>query len=336
MDSSPKVLQSRKSAHFNRWSRGAIVSVVFVILVLVALCLALLKLPNPPKVEWLGPRSFANQSKGPLAAMKRGMFKLPVVGTWWRRYQARKPKVWLSSSLLMISTNDWEHITLGPPTSINTNGVRAWVLSAAELKAFQPSLTYLLASTRSLPPPMRLGIDGMNIQNMRIIQPPQIAMIAPPRMVRQTSPIGPNPMPPRTLDELHAIVSSQVPFPPAQINGMIPPPRFTAPFSAPIPTKFLLDCVPESLPSSVKLSLRLTMSYLITPPAGTPPVNFAPACRATIPNNGALVIDGGPARDPYGRDYFVVITAQTWDGNPPPVIMAPVLQSYEMQLPAKP
>jgi hypothetical protein len=59
----------------------------------------------------------------------------------WRRYWNSRPQILIDSSLLAISAGVTEPAGLATPVATNANGMRAWILSAAELSTFQQRLT---------------------------------------------------------------------------------------------------------------------------------------------------------------------------------------------------
>jgi hypothetical protein len=121
----------RSNRHCRR--RLAVAALGVVLLVLTVL-LTLPSRPVPP-FEWLTQTEMARLTQpGPLTRLKDKVINLTA--PLWRRYWNRQPQILVDSRLLTLSDAGTDHTGLGTPVATNTDGMRAWILSPAELSGF--------------------------------------------------------------------------------------------------------------------------------------------------------------------------------------------------------
>jgi len=105
-----------------------------VLLLIVALLFALDSRPVPP-FAWLTQAEMARLTQpGPLTRLKDKVVILTA--PLWRHYWNRQPQILIDSRLLTLSAAATDQTGLGAPVATNTNGMRAWILSRAEMSTF--------------------------------------------------------------------------------------------------------------------------------------------------------------------------------------------------------
>jgi hypothetical protein len=111
----------------------------FVLIAVAALLLlsllVVVLIPSEPQLTWLTPAELAHATKtSELTIVKRKLINLTA--PLWRWYHSNRRSIQIRSNFLTLSTTASEQMGLGPPTTNNADGLRAWILSPAELKAF--------------------------------------------------------------------------------------------------------------------------------------------------------------------------------------------------------
>lgn len=95
--------------------------------------------PSGDKVVWLTPAQLARiNQRGPLTRAKDRL--MHWTAPLWKFYWRSRPQILIDSSLLTLSAAAAEQTSLGAPVAANIDGMRAWILSPAELSAFQQRL----------------------------------------------------------------------------------------------------------------------------------------------------------------------------------------------------
>jgi len=88
-----------------------------------------------PAVAWLTQAEMARRTQpGPLTRLKDKVISLTA--PLWRRYWNTQPQILIDSRLLTLSAAAADRTGLGAPVSTNTDDMRAWILSSAELSSF--------------------------------------------------------------------------------------------------------------------------------------------------------------------------------------------------------
>jgi hypothetical protein len=104
-----------------------------VVLLVITVLLTLPLRPVPP-FAWLTDAEMARLTQpGPLTRLKDKV--VIVTAPLWRHYWNRQPQILIDSRLLTLSAAAADQTGLGAPTATNTNGMRAWSLSPAELSS---------------------------------------------------------------------------------------------------------------------------------------------------------------------------------------------------------
>ncbi len=83
-----------------------------------------------------------------------------------------------------------------------------------------------------------------------------------------------------------------------------------------IPVGTVVDLLPKAFGESVRIMTRVTLTEVSGKASdGMPDIqtNLAVACRATIPNGGALVLDSGNADKTSGKNYWLIFTPSLVD-----------------------
>ncbi len=116
----------------NRHVRRRLSFVVLGVLLLVVILFSTLpSRPGPPFV-WLTQEEMARLTPaGPLAQLKDKVISLTA--PLWRRYWNTQPQILIDSRLLTLSAAAADQTGLGAPVAASRDGLRAWVLSPAEL-----------------------------------------------------------------------------------------------------------------------------------------------------------------------------------------------------------
>jgi hypothetical protein len=116
-----------------RHVRRRISFVVLLLLLVVILFSTLPSRPDPPFL-WLTPEEMARLTQaGPLAKLKDKVITLTE--PLWRRYWNTRPQILIDSRLLMLSAAAADQTGLGAPVAASSDGMRAWILSPAELSS---------------------------------------------------------------------------------------------------------------------------------------------------------------------------------------------------------
>jgi hypothetical protein len=79
---------------------------------------------------------------------------------------------------------------------------------------------------------------------------------------------------------------------------------------------FTMDVGGKAVFSSVKMSLGITMTKVVSGTGKgllTLQTNLATGCEVVLPDNGAVVIDGGAARNDGGKGYWFVVSPSVRD-----------------------
>jgi len=146
----------RKRRRVRRFVLIAIAALLLLALLVVVL------IPSESQVTWLTPAELAHATKpSPLTAIKRKLiiFTAPL----WRWYRSSRRTIQIKSNFLTLSTTTSEQIGLGAPTTTNADGLRAWILSPAELTAFQQRLKTLPGASVTASPTIQTA-DGSPAQ----------------------------------------------------------------------------------------------------------------------------------------------------------------------------
>lgn len=113
--------------------------------------LVVVLIPSEPQVTWLTPAELAHATKpSPLVTIKRKLINLTA--PLWRWYRSNRRSIQISSNFLTLSTAAAEQTGLGAPTTTNADGLRAWILSPAELNALRQRLKTLPGASVSSAP----------------------------------------------------------------------------------------------------------------------------------------------------------------------------------------
>jgi len=95
--------------------------------------------PPDGKVVWLRPDELARiENGGPLARIRDKLMQWTA--PLWKSYWSSQPQILIDSSLLTFSAAETDQTGLGAPVATNRDGMRAWILSSAELSAFRQRL----------------------------------------------------------------------------------------------------------------------------------------------------------------------------------------------------
>jgi hypothetical protein len=109
------------------------------VLLLAAILFVALTAAFEKKVVWLTPTELARSTRaGPFTQLKQKLASLTPSFVW--RFWRRQPAIQIDSSLLTLSAAAAAQTGLGVPVATNANGMRAWILSPAELDALQQRL----------------------------------------------------------------------------------------------------------------------------------------------------------------------------------------------------
>ncbi len=181
------------------------------------------------KVAWLTPAELAQASKpGLLTQWRRKAMNLTA--PLWRWYQPRRRVVSISSTVLTLPPAAAAQLSLGPPAAADTNGMRIWILSPAELVTVQQRLTSQSGAdilAKSILP----TVDGLQVYlnnstppstvrgGPTVYIPPIVWLAVTPRIVS------------RSVNLTVAITAIQSPFAPA-----MPQTNVTPGFRASLPT----------------------------------------------------------------------------------------------------
>jgi hypothetical protein len=118
--------------------------------------------PSESQVTWLTLAELAHATKpGPLTIIKHKLINLTA--PLWRWYHSNRRSIYISSNFLILSTAAAEQTGLGAPTTTNADGLRAWILSPAELDAFRQRLKTLPGASNSFAPAFQTA-DGSPAQ----------------------------------------------------------------------------------------------------------------------------------------------------------------------------
>jgi hypothetical protein len=119
---------------YRRGRRRFTLALLGVLLLVIVLFLLLASKPVTP-FAWLTQAEMARLTQaGPLTRLKDKVMILTA--PLWRRYWNRRPQILIDSRLLTLSTAAAEQTGLGAPVATNSDGMRAWILSPAELSSF--------------------------------------------------------------------------------------------------------------------------------------------------------------------------------------------------------
>jgi len=81
----------------------------------------------------------------------------------------------------------------------------------------------------------------------------------------------------------------------------------------------LVYLTPKTISSSVRIVVGATYSRSIARPNPVVTTNFVVNCRVVIPDDGALVVDGGDAPDSTGVHYWLIISPTILDARGKPL-----------------
>ena len=84
----------------------------------------------------------------------------------------------------------------------------------------------------------------------------------------------------------------------------------------------VIDVEAKTMFSSIKTSVGVTATELTNPSDHSLPkikINLTAACQTLVLNNGALVIDGGTARDGKGNGYWIMVSPSALDAKGKPL-----------------
>ena len=85
-----------------------------------------------PSFTWLTPAEMTRLTRaGPMTRLKDKVISLSA--PLWRRYWNTQPQILIDSSQWTLSAAASDQTGLGAPVATDTNGMRAWILSSAEL-----------------------------------------------------------------------------------------------------------------------------------------------------------------------------------------------------------
>ena len=95
--------------------------------------------PPGEKLVWLTPGELARINQGgPLGRIKDKLMQWTA--PLWKSYWNRQPQILIDSSLLKLSAASADQTGLGAAVATNSDGMRAWILSPAELSTLQQRL----------------------------------------------------------------------------------------------------------------------------------------------------------------------------------------------------
>lgn len=136
MDSNPES-PAQVSAPFNRHRRTTFKLGFIALSVLLLALIFFFGTPTPPddKVVWLTVGELARTKQGtPFRRMKDKL--MDRIAAHWKSFWSSRPQILIDSRLLTLSKAAADQTGLGSPIATNSDGARAWILSAAELSRF--------------------------------------------------------------------------------------------------------------------------------------------------------------------------------------------------------
>ncbi len=119
------------------WPR--LIAIATGLLCLVALALLLFTAISGERIIWLTPKQFSQSTQGgPLTKLKWKLVNRIPMFVW--RIWPTKPSVRVDASLMTVTEAGVRQLHWGAPAATNGAGMRAWILSSAELVALQAQL----------------------------------------------------------------------------------------------------------------------------------------------------------------------------------------------------
>jgi len=131
--------QNSPKAPISRGKKFRLVLIGFALVGIIAM-LVLVLIPSPgSQIAWMTPEQFSNATKvGPLTRLKYRVKDLtaPI----WRRFIKNRPSIAIDTSVWTLNNLKSGELSPGITTTTNAGGQLAWVISQAELEAFQKRL----------------------------------------------------------------------------------------------------------------------------------------------------------------------------------------------------
>ena len=160
------------ATHGRRTALRLVVAAVGVLLLAIVLFFAL-TISSGQKVVWLTSTDL-NQSgrAGLFTGLKQKVARLVPQFVW--RFWWNRPQINIDSSLLIIPAAAAEPTGLSAPAATNASGMRAWILSPAELNAFRQQLK-TLSDVENLGVPPHVTIFDDRPTRWRVNKPVQVA-----------------------------------------------------------------------------------------------------------------------------------------------------------------
>jgi len=126
----------RKPSRRRGFKLGTIASGVFLLAIILFFAIST---PPDDKVVWLTYGELARIKQGGLLARIKDKL-MQWTAPLWKSYWNSQPQILIDSSLLRFPAAASDQTDLGASVATNTDGMRAWILSPAELSAFRQRL----------------------------------------------------------------------------------------------------------------------------------------------------------------------------------------------------
>ncbi len=277
--------------------------VVGTVALLLAAALLISLTGREQRVVWLSPTQLAQSTRGGLfAQLKQKLVRLMPAFVW--RFWRTKPQVLINCDLERLSEEAVKQTGLGTPVATNASGMRAWVLSPAELSAFRQRLLTIPGVERLSSPRVLTASGGQARVSVGQAAPAAKKAVASSVKVDLKPKPDSNSVIPVVAVTATEAVASPMPVAGSAVQGAL-----------------TVDLTPKYVSGSIKLVVGVTATEAVTSPSDNYVylrTNFSAACRVTLQNVGGLVVDGGNAQDAGGTSYWIIICPMLLDsrGNP--------------------
>jgi hypothetical protein len=230
---------------------------------------------------WLTPAQLARATQaGPLTKLKLKVARLvaPLGLLNWRF----RPNILTRSTLMTLTTDAVQRAGLPSASSAtNADGTRVWILSAAELNVLQQRL-------KLTPPASVLGAASVTSLSGR----------------QATVFVGDNTSSAKSGARLAGVVN--------RVGGSRAQQSHLEQFG------LRVDLNPKYVSGAIKVMLGATATQRMETDPAIFRTNLAVACRAIVPNAGALLVDTGETPASSGTNYWLIVSPTAVDsrGNP--------------------
>jgi hypothetical protein len=197
---------------------------------------------------------------------------------WLHRYYGLRPNIKIEAKLMVIPRDATMPGVLGAPIVTNADGTRAWILSSPELLSLRQNLNSNQHIAVQFAPIIQTG-NGMQAR----------------MSMGQSIPLGPTNRQP--------VVAGR------KANASW------------INVGLSIDVMPQAVSGSVRLPLIITSTELAGPAITGGPIlrtNFSVACRALIPDAGALVINCRDVGGASPTNYLLIFSPVRVDATGKP------------------